>query len=277
MRRLQEENQVGGWVAGWLTAVGRGQEGKERFERGRGMHHLTLAPAPPGPVSQALREAHDAAEARAAAAAVAQGGAAAAAPAAGATAAAAVPGPAGDGQGGSAAGAAALAAAARDLVASEAALVRHDQEREALRADMEAKRRRFEQLEAAQQAEREAARGSNAARWWRRRTEVVAFVRQHHRLPRKGARPGTPFAPGEQQLGVWCDKQRAAQCGQGDRAALSPAQIAALAAIPGWYWRQHRGERWEDNYAAVRATTGCRARRAASGCRCGATASGGQP
>ena len=84
---------------------------------------------------------------------------------------------------------------------------------------------------------------------WRKWLEqMAAFTAQHGRLPR--VRGGELLLPSERELGRWCDNQR--QRRKGNRApALSAAEVAALEAVPGWWW--DGSELWERHRQAVTA------------------------
>ncbi len=80
------------------------------------------------------------------------------------------------------------------------------------------------------------------ASWERRRSAVMAFQATHGRLPRACSTPGRPYAPSEELLGKWCYRQRLQKRGT-RKPALTPGQLAALEAIPGWWWeRAGRGQ-----------------------------------
>lgn len=82
-------------------------------------------------------------------------------------------------------------------------------------------------------------------------TQVVEFVMREGRIPRMTAGRHAPLLAGERVLAVWCDGQRQRWKGQGRQGPLSPNQVAALEAVPGWYWQQFRTEPWEERYTQV--------------------------
>jgi hypothetical protein len=86
--------------------------------------------------------------------------------------------------------------------------------------------------------------------WEQRCREVAEFVEEHARLPRQKAGRAQPLLPGEKELGDWCNTQRKRRKGK-VLPPLSPEQVAALAAIPGWVWESHPP--WAQQRLAVEA------------------------
>ncbi|GAB4815475.1 hypothetical protein N2152v2_002521 [Parachlorella kessleri] len=70
------------------------------------------------------------------------------------------------------------------------------------------------------------------------------FVQQHNRLPRHTPGSSHPFLPGEKELGMWASRQRLFYNGQ-RQPQLSEEQVAALEAVPGWYWAAYEVQPWE--------------------------------
>ena len=86
--------------------------------------------------------------------------------------------------------------------------------------------------------------------WEQRRQQVLAFVEQHGRLPRRQGSQQEPLLAGEQQLGNWCSAQRQRWKGK-QQPPLTAEQQAALEAIPGWIWGGR--ELWEQQRQQVAA------------------------
>ncbi|GAB4822687.1 hypothetical protein N2152v2_009733 [Parachlorella kessleri] len=82
------------------------------------------------------------------------------------------------------------------------------------------------------------------AAWELRCQQVEGFVRQHGRLPRAQESKVMPFQPNERELGVWCHAQRRRGRGTSKQPPLTAEQLAALAAVPGWFW--YEVDRWEE-------------------------------
>lgn len=80
--------------------------------------------------------------------------------------------------------------------------------------------------------------------WATRCQQLRQFVQQYDRMPRKVALRQEPLEEGERELGDWCHNQRARRKGQGTCTPLTPDQIEALAAIPGWVWEDPRKEQY---------------------------------
>ena len=56
--------------------------------------------------------------------------------------------------------------------------------------------------------------------------------------------------PGEKELGSWCNRQRQRYKGQ-EQPQLSSIELAALEAVPGWYWTAFDVQPWEHWYQQV--------------------------
>jgi hypothetical protein len=90
-------------------------------------------------------------------------------------------------------------------------------------------------------------------RWEARYQQVAAFWQKHGRFPRQKAIRSKPFEEGEQELGIWCVTQRQrwrgnTLCGS----LLTPEQVAALEALPGWRWDEW-ADAWEERRQQVAA------------------------
>ncbi|GAB4822680.1 hypothetical protein N2152v2_009726 [Parachlorella kessleri] len=72
--------------------------------------------------------------------------------------------------------------------------------------------------------------------WELRLQQLQSFVCQHGRMPRQHGSKRVPAQPGEEELGVWCSAQRQHRKGSSHQPPLTAEQLAALAAVPGWYW-----------------------------------------
>ena len=86
---------------------------------------------------------------------------------------------------------------------------------------------------------------TEAEAWERQLQRVEAFCEQHGQLPRPQDSAAQPFAADEAELGRWCDTQRERKKGRGTSAPLSPTQVEALEALPGWWWEADPAAEWE--------------------------------
>lgn len=76
------------------------------------------------------------------------------------------------------------------------------------------------------------------------------FVKKHGRLPRHTAGSGHPFLPGEKELANWASRQRQYYKGR-KQPELSAEQVAALEAVPGWYWAAYEVQPWDQRLRQV--------------------------
>ena len=95
--------------------------------------------------------------------------------------------------------------------------------------------------------------GVDKISWEQRFEEVQAFVRQHGRIPRQRGSISS-----EKELGLWCDVQKRRWKGSTHQPPLTAEQLAALAAVPGWFWSED--ERWEQQRQQLEAFVGMHGR-----------------
>ncbi len=89
---------------------------------------------------------------------------------------------------------------------------------------------------------------------WRHKLRLVRdFLVRHGRLPRcHGGTPEAPLTNEERGLGFWCVIQRQRWRGSKHHPVLSPVQVAALEAVPGWQWSPW-AEAWERQWQELMA------------------------